>query len=76
MSPGSPLVALPERFVYLAGMPAAWTLGWACWMLCTLLLVAFLALLPRRLGDAGRQLVVTRFSPSCRLAEHVDLYRC
>jgi hypothetical protein len=50
MRPGSPLVSLPERLTYLGGAPAGWTLGWVCWMLCTLVLVAFLALLPGRLG--------------------------
>jgi hypothetical protein len=57
MSPGSPLVPLPERLTYLAAAPPGWALGWACWMLCTLVLVGFLALVPGRLpgdGDLAR----------------------
>jgi hypothetical protein len=51
MSPGTPLAPLPERMAYLAATPVAWTLGWVSWMLCALLLVAFLAVLVQRLGD-------------------------
>jgi hypothetical protein len=53
MSPGTPLSPLPDRLAYLAGSPAAWTLGWASWMLCAVLLVAFLAAVARRLGEGG-----------------------
>jgi hypothetical protein len=49
MRPGSPLVPLPERLNYLATAPLAWSLGWATWMLCSALLIAFLAVLVRRL---------------------------
>jgi hypothetical protein len=47
LRPGSPLFGLDERRAYLAEHPAAWSLGWASWMLCTLALVAFLAVLAR-----------------------------
>lgn len=49
MSPGTPLAPLPERLNYLAGSPLGWTLGWCCWMLCAILLIAFLVAVTRRL---------------------------
>lgn len=50
MRPGTPLVPLPERLTYLAGAPIGWTLGWAIWMVCAVLLIAFLAAVTARLG--------------------------
>lgn len=45
MRPGSPLVPLPERMAYLAGHPAGWTWGWGVWMVCSLLLLGYVAAL-------------------------------
>lgn len=45
MRPGSVAVPLRERMAYLAGGPPGWTWGWGVWMLCTLLLVAYMAAL-------------------------------
>jgi hypothetical protein len=53
MQPGSVVVPLAERMAYLAGRPAGWSLGWGIWMLCCLLLVAFMAVLRQRLSDSG-----------------------
>jgi hypothetical protein len=53
MAPGSPLAPLPERLKYLAAAPPGWTLGWASWMGCAVLLVAFLVAVSRRLGDGA-----------------------
>src|ERR1700682_714262 len=53
MKPGTPLSPLCQRLEYLASAPVGWTLGWACWMLCALLLIAFLAAVAHRLGDGG-----------------------
>lgn len=53
MRPGTPLVPLSKRLDYLATAPLGWTLGWACWMACALLLIAFLAAVTRRLGDGA-----------------------
>jgi hypothetical protein len=49
MRPGTPLRPLGERMSYLAGSPAGWTWGWGVWMLCSLLLGAYLVFLERRL---------------------------
>lgn len=54
MRPGSVLVPLPQRMAYLAGSPPGWTWGWGIWMLCTLLLAAYMAAL--RLLIPGRPL--------------------
>jgi hypothetical protein len=52
MLPGSPVTPLAERMAYLAERPPAWSWGWGLWMLCALVLVAFMALLRRMLpGD-------------------------
>jgi hypothetical protein len=51
MRPGSALVGLPERRAYLATFPPGWCLGWGVWMLCALALVAFFAVLARRLPE-------------------------
>lgn len=51
MRPGSPLIPLPERMAYLAGRPAGWTWGWGIWMLCSLLLLGYVAALRNRLPD-------------------------
>jgi hypothetical protein len=53
MQPGSVVAPLPERMAYLAGRPVGWSLGWGIWMLCSLLLVAFMIVLRRRLPDSG-----------------------
>ena len=45
MRPGSPLVPLPERMAYLAGHPAGWSWGWGVWMICSLLLLGYVAAL-------------------------------
>ena len=45
MRPGSPLVPLPERMAYLAGHPAGWIWGWGVWMICSLLLLGYVAAL-------------------------------
>jgi len=50
IQPGSPLVPLPDRLVYLAGAPLGWTSAWITWMLCAVALIAFLAKLVSRLG--------------------------
>jgi hypothetical protein len=49
MRPGSIAVPLADRLTYLADRPAGWTWGWGAWMVCTLLLVAFMAALRSRL---------------------------
>jgi hypothetical protein len=52
MRPGSAFSPLAERMAYLAEQPAAWSWGWGIWMLCALVLVAFVAMLRRALpGD-------------------------
>jgi hypothetical protein len=51
MRPGTPLVPLPERLDYLAAAPLGWTLGWVSWMVCAVLLLAFLAALTWRLRE-------------------------
>jgi hypothetical protein len=51
MRPGSPLVPLSERLAYLAAAPLGWILGWASWMLCAVLLIAFLAAVVWRLRE-------------------------
>jgi hypothetical protein len=56
MRPGTPLAPLSERLEYLAGAPGAWALGWASWMLCAVLLVAFLAAVAFRVGEGNREL--------------------
>jgi hypothetical protein len=69
MRPGSPLVPLPERLHYLSGSPPGWVLGWATWMVCALVLVAFLAALAHRLPDRGPvpTLAVTLAAAGCIL---------
>jgi hypothetical protein len=49
MRPGSVAAPLIERMAYLADRPAGWVWGWGAWMLCTLLLVSFMAVLRSRL---------------------------
>ena len=53
LRPGTPLVPVAERMAYLAGRPAAWSLGWAAWMLCALALVGFLAVLAHAVPESG-----------------------
>lgn len=53
MRPGSVAVPLPERMAYLAERPAGWVWGWGVWMVCAVLLVAFLAVLRARLPDSS-----------------------
>src|SRR5262245_12671558 len=50
MRPGTPLAPLPERLDYLAAAPVGWTGGWAVWVLCAAVLVAFVFAAARRLG--------------------------
>ena len=45
MRPGSVVSPLSDRIAFLAGRPMGWTLGWGVWMLCALLLVAYMATL-------------------------------
>jgi hypothetical protein len=52
MSPGTPLVPLPQRLEYLAAAPWGWTLGWTTWMACGVLLVVFLAVVAERVGQS------------------------
>lgn len=63
MRPGSPLVPLAERMEYLAGHPAAWTWGWGVWMVCSLLLLGYVAALrgslPERSLAADLALILT-----------------
>lgn len=49
MRPGSIAAPLAERMAYLAGRPAGWIGGWGVWMICTVLLVSFIAVLRSRL---------------------------
>jgi hypothetical protein len=60
LRPGSVAVPLAERMAYLADRPAAWSWGWGIWMLCTLLLVSFMAVLRRVLpgNSAAAQLAL------------------
>jgi hypothetical protein len=53
MGPGTPLVSLPERLDYLARNPLGWSAGWISWMLCSWVLLAFLAVLTQRLGEGA-----------------------
>jgi len=63
LRPGSVAAPLAERMAYLADRPAAWSWGWGIWMLCTLLLVSFMAvlwgLLPGKPVTAQLALVLT-----------------
>jgi hypothetical protein len=49
MRPGSIVAPLAERMAYLASRPAGWIGGWGIWMICTVLLVSFMAVLRSRL---------------------------
>jgi hypothetical protein len=51
MRPGTPLVPLADRLAYLAGHPVGWSLGWGAWMCCVPALIAFFALVAKRLRD-------------------------
>lgn len=63
MRPGSSLVLLRERMHYLAGHPAAWSWGWGVWMVCSLLLLGYVAVLraclPERSPAADLALALT-----------------
>jgi hypothetical protein len=48
MRPGSVVSPLRDRIAFLADRPLGWSLGWGVWMLCTLLLVAYVAALRLR----------------------------
>jgi hypothetical protein len=52
LQPGSVLRPLAERMAYRASRPAGWSWGWGIWMLCTLLLVSFMAALRRQLSGS------------------------
>jgi len=52
LRPGSMVLPLAARMHHLAASSYAWRWGWGIWMLCALLLVAFVAVLRRQLpGD-------------------------
>jgi len=53
MRPGSPVTALDERLGYLAARPAGWAWGWGVWMVCSLLLTAYMVGLERRRLSGG-----------------------
>src|SRR5437763_383011 len=53
MRPGSLAIPLAERMTYLAGRPAGWPGGWGLWMICSVLLVSFMAVLRSRLPAPG-----------------------
>jgi hypothetical protein len=63
LRPGSVVAPLAERMAYLAADPAVWRWGWGLFMLCTLVLVAYMAvlerLLPHRSTAARLALVLT-----------------
>ena len=59
MRPGSALVPLEERMAYLAGHPPGWTWGWGVWMVCSLLLLAFVAALRSRVPSLAADLALT-----------------
>lgn len=63
MRPGSVVIPLPDRLSYLASHPPLWSWGWGIWMLCALLLVAYMAglglFLPVRSAVARLALVLT-----------------
>jgi hypothetical protein len=50
MRPGTPPFSVEERAAYVAAAPAGWTIGWATWMICALLLVAYAVALADALG--------------------------
>ena len=52
MGRGTPLVSLPERLDHLAHNPLGWSAGWVSWTICSWVLLAFLAVLTQRLGEA------------------------
>jgi hypothetical protein len=61
LRPGSVVAPLAERMTYLAADPAVWRWGWGIWMLCTLVLVGYVAVLERLLpprSTAGRLALV------------------
>lgn len=61
LRPGSVVAPLSERMAYLAADPAIWRWGWGIWMLCTLVLVGYIAVLERLLpprSTAGRLALV------------------
>jgi len=56
---GTALVPLSERMSFLAGKPLLWRLGWGVWMICALLLVAYLAAAERLLRSLTARVAVT-----------------
>jgi hypothetical protein len=61
LRPGSVVAPLSGRMAYLAGDPAVWRWGWGVFMLCTLVLVGYMAVLERLLparSTAGRLALV------------------
>jgi hypothetical protein len=54
MRPGTVLAPLDARMAFLAARPPGWSFGWGTWMLCSLSLLAFLAVLKEHAG--GRSL--------------------
>jgi hypothetical protein len=59
MRPGTPLAPLDERLDYLASAPIGWTGGWAVWMLCAAILIAFVFAVARRLDRPLASLALT-----------------
>jgi hypothetical protein len=53
MRPGTPLMPLSERLAYLRDDAWGWSLGWGVWMCCVPVLVAFFALVAKRLGPTS-----------------------
>ena len=49
LRPGSTIIPLADRMAYLASQPPAWKWGWGIWMLCAVVLVAFMTALRSRL---------------------------
>lgn len=58
MRPGSPVTALDERLGYLTVRSAGWAWGWGIWMVCSLLLTAYMVVLEQRLPGAVARLAV------------------
>jgi hypothetical protein len=75
ISPGNPVTELPARMHYLARAPWGWTLGWGCWMLSALALVAFFAALANRLPrhDALANLAVILASAGAAMDLFCDM---
>jgi len=51
MRPGSPLVPVQDRIIYLSHHPLGWSLGWGVWMLCDIAVLAFVFQTARQLRN-------------------------